>query len=94
MMKIKVNLYQIGFHWEDSDLGLTNAHIGVIQSPDGWVDEMENTHLDSEVFFYFDTDKEVLALKEGDVISDGAVIDWIDYTPLYREETIKICEGV
>lgn len=93
-MKIKVNLYQIGFHWEDSDLGLTNAHIGVIQSPDGWVDEMENTHLDSEVFFYFDTDKEVLALKEGDVISDGAVIDWIDYTPLYREETIKICEGV
>lgn len=93
-MKMKVNLYQIGFHWEDSDLGLTNTHIGVIQSPDGWQDEMENTALDEQVFFYFDSDEEVRSLKVGDVISDGAVIDWIDHTPLYREETLKQTVGV
>ena len=93
-MKMKVNLYRIGFHWEDSDLGLPNAHIGVIQSPDGWQDEMENTALDEQVFFYFDSDEEVRSLKVGDVISDGAVRDWIDYTPMYREETIKQTAGV
>ena len=93
-MKMKVNLYRIGFHWEDSDLGLSNAHIGVIQSPDGWQDEMENTALDEQVFFYFDSDEEVRSLKVGDVISDGAVIDWIDHTPLYREETLKQSVGV
>ena len=93
-MKMKVNLYRIGFHWEDSDLGLPNAHIGVIQSPDGWQDEMENTALDEQVFFYFDSDEEVRSLKVGDVISDGAVIDWIDHTPLYREETLKQTAGV
>jgi len=82
---MKVNWYYADTYWDDEPK--ENARwtiLGVIKGE--WQDGMEDTYLDSRTVYWFDTDEEVLALKEGSVISDGLTIASIDYTPDYREE--------
>ena len=83
---MKVNWYYADTYWEDQPKG--NARwtiLGVLKGE--WDDGMCDTYLNSRTVCWFDTDEEVLALKEGSVINeDGLTIASIDYTPDYREE--------
>lgn len=82
---MKVNWYYADTYWNDEPK--ENARwtiIGVLKGE--WDDGMEDTYLDSRTVYWFDTDEEVLALKEGSEIDDGLTIASIDYTPDYREE--------
>ena len=85
MKVMKVNWYYADTYWDDEPK--ENARwtiLGVLK--DEWEDGMSDTYLDSRTIYWFDTDAEVLALKEGSTFSDGCVIASIDYTPDYREE--------
>lgn len=82
---MKVNWYYADTYWADEPK--ENARwtiLGVLKGD--WQDGMEDTYLDSRTVYWFDTDEEVLALKEGSEIDDGLTIASIDYTPDYREE--------
>jgi len=82
---MKVNWYYADTYWDDEPK--ENARwtiIGVLKGE--WDNGMSDTYLDSRTVYWFDTDEEVLALKEGSVIDDGLTIASIDYTPDYREE--------
>ena len=89
--KMRVNWYYADTYW--SDESSDNARwtiIGVLL--DEWRDGMSDTYLDSRTVFWFDTDTEVLALKEGSIFGDDMVIKSIDYTPDYREEDYELSE--
>ena len=93
MATMKVNWYYADTHWNDEPK--ENAKwtiLGVLHGE--WDDGMCDTYLDSRTVYWFDTDAEVLALKEGSVFGDGMVIDSIDYTPDYREEEYDESENV
>jgi len=82
---MKVNWYYADTYWDDEPK--ENARwtiLGVLKGE--WDDGMADTYLDSRTIYWFDTDEEVLALKQGSVIDDGLTIASIDYTPDYREE--------
>jgi hypothetical protein len=82
---MKVNWYYADTYWEDETK--ENARwtiLGVLKGE--WDDGMCDTYLDSRTVYWFDTDEEVFALKEGSVFGDGMTIASIDYTPDYREE--------
>jgi hypothetical protein len=82
---MKVNWYYADTYWDDEPK--ENARwtiLGVLKGE--WDDGMADTYLDSRTIYWFDTDEEVLALKEGSVIDDGLTIASIDHTPDYREE--------
>jgi hypothetical protein len=82
---MKVNWYYADTYWEDEPK--ENARwtiIGVLKGE--WDNGMSDTYLNNRTICWFDTDEEVLALKEGSEIDDGLTIASIDYTPDYREE--------
>ena len=87
MATMKVTWYYADTYWDDEPK--ENARWSILGVLHGdWNDGMSNTYLDSRTVYWFDTDEEVLALKEGSVFgSDGQhFIASIDYTPDYREE--------
>ena len=82
---MKVNWYYADTYWDDEPK--ENARwtiIGVLKGE--WDNGMSDTYLNNRTICWFDTDEEVLALKEGSEIDDGLTIASIDYTPDYREE--------
>jgi hypothetical protein len=82
---MKVNWYYADTYWDDEPK--ENARwtiIGVLKGE--WDNGMSDTYLNNRTVCWFDTDEEVLALKEGSEIDDGLTIASIDYTPDYREE--------
>jgi hypothetical protein len=82
---MKVNWYYADTYWEDEPK--ENARwtiIGVLKGE--WDNGMSDTYLNNRTICWFDTDEEVLALKEGSEIDDGLTIASIDYIPDYREE--------
>ena len=82
---MKVNWYYADTYWEDETKEDARWTIlGVLKGE--WDDGMCDTYLDSRTIYWFDTDEEVFALKEGSVFEDGLTIASIDYTPDYREE--------
>jgi hypothetical protein len=82
---MKVNWYYADTYWEDETKEDARWTIlGVLKGE--WDDGMCDTYLNSRTVYFFDTDEEVFALKEGSVFGDGMTIASIDYTPDYREE--------
>lgn len=89
MPTMKVNWYYADVYWDDEPK--ENARWSIIGVLHGeWKDGMCDTYLDSRTVYWFDTDEEVLALKEGSKFGDQFVIASIDHTPDYREEEYEL----
>jgi hypothetical protein len=91
---MKVNWYYADTYWADEPK--ENARwtiLGVLKGE--WDNGMSDTYLNNRTVYWFDTDEEVLALKEGSVINeDGLTIASIEYTPDYREEEYNTEEEI